>query len=111
MDWTYKIDDKYIYVYPKGTYHLTGWIAKVDYDDVDPDEAEDIAKVIVAAPSMIQIIKLAKEALKPFADCCEYINSNESDEEWAKFRLIISDYRRAKVTLDLLESILLNIPE
>ena len=37
-----------------------------------------------------------REALKPFADCCEEINDSESDEEWAKFRLLIKDYRRAQ---------------
>jgi hypothetical protein len=35
-------------------------------------------------------------ALEPFADCCQYISDDEDDEEWAKFRLIISDYRRAR---------------
>lgn len=39
-------------------------------------------------------------ALKPFADCCEYIDDDESDEEWAKFRLLIGDYRRARAALD-----------
>lgn len=37
----------------------------------------------------------AREALKPFADCCEQISDEEDDEEWAKFRLLIKDYRRA----------------
>ena len=37
-----------------------------------------------------------REALKPFADCCEYISDDEDDEEWAKFRLLIKDYRRAR---------------
>jgi len=35
------------------------------------------------------------EALKPFADCVEQISDDEDDEEWAKFRLLIKDYRRA----------------
>lgn len=38
----------------------------------------------------------AAEALKPFADCCDQIAESESDEEWAKFRLLIGDYRRAR---------------
>ncbi len=40
-----------------------------------------------------------REALKPFADCCEWIDDSESDEEWAKFRLLIGDYRRARAAL------------
>ena len=38
-------------------------------------------------------------ALKPFADCVEYIDAGEDDEEWAKFRLLIKDYRRAAQAL------------
>lgn len=40
-----------------------------------------------------------REALKPFADCCWQIRDDESDEEWAKFRLLIKDYRRARQAL------------
>jgi predicted RNA-binding Zn-ribbon protein involved in translation (DUF1610 family) len=36
------------------------------------------------------------EALKPFSDCADQIADDEDDEEWAKFRLLIKDYRRAK---------------
>ena len=36
-----------------------------------------------------------REALKPFAKCSEQIADDEDDEEWAKFRLLIKDYRRA----------------
>jgi len=38
-------------------------------------------------------------ALKPFADCCEEIHRYEDDEEWAKFRLLVKDYRRARKAL------------
>lgn len=40
-----------------------------------------------------------RAALKPFADCAEQIREDESDEEWAKFRLLTGDYRRAKAAL------------
>lgn len=40
------------------------------------------------------------EALKPFAVCVEQIASSESDEEWAKFRLLVGDYRRAAKALE-----------
>ena len=42
-----------------------------------------------------------RTALKPFADCVEQIGKHEDDEEWAKFRLLIKDYRRAKKAFDL----------
>ncbi len=35
------------------------------------------------------------EALTPFAQCADQISEAESDEEWAKFRLLVKDYRRA----------------
>ncbi len=41
----------------------------------------------------------AREALRPFADCCEQIAADESDEEWAKFRLLIGNYRAARAAL------------
>lgn len=44
-------------------------------------------------------VERLREALKPFADCCEYIGADEDDEEWARFRLIVSDYRRARAAL------------
>lgn len=40
-----------------------------------------------------------REALKPFADCCDQIRDDEDDEEWAKFRLLVKDYRRARQAL------------
>jgi hypothetical protein len=41
-----------------------------------------------------------REALEPFAACMEYINDDEDGEEWAKFRLLIKDYRRARTALE-----------
>lgn len=35
-----------------------------------------------------------KRAIAPFVACMEYIAGDESDEEWAKFRLLVKDYRR-----------------
>lgn len=49
----------------------------------------------IILPVLDENIKL-KTALKPFADCCEQIDCTEDDEEWAKFRLLVSDYRRAR---------------
>jgi len=42
-------------------------------------------------------------ALSPFAECCDQIGEDESDEEWAKFRLLIGDYRRASAALGELQ--------
>ena len=45
-----------------------------------------------------------KVAIKPFADCADELDGNEyrpapPDEEWAKFRLVVSDYRKARAAL------------
>lgn len=45
-------------------------------------------------------VERLREALKPFADCVDQIGDDEDDEEWAKFRLLIKDYRRAKSAYD-----------
>jgi hypothetical protein len=49
------------------------------------------------------LMKAAIDALRPFAACCEQIDPNEDGEEWAKFRLLIGDYRRAASALAALE--------
>lgn len=46
----------------------------------------------------------AELALEPFANCVEQIAADESDEEWAKFRLLVSDYRRAASALTSIRS-------
>lgn len=45
-------------------------------------------------------VERLRVALTPFADCCEYISDDEPDEEWAKFRLQIKDYRYARSALN-----------
>jgi hypothetical protein len=44
-------------------------------------------------------IERLREALRPFAECAEQISEGEDDEEWAKFRLLIKDYRNARAAL------------
>lgn len=44
-------------------------------------------------------IKEMAEALEPFAACVDQIKPGESDEEWAKFRLLVQDFRRARTAL------------
>lgn len=48
---------------------------------------------------LVARIEQLEAALRPFADCAAQIDSEESDEEWAKFRLLIKDYRRARAAL------------
>lgn len=54
------------------------------------DYADEARCVLDAVREPIQA------ALKPFSDCCEQIGDEEQDREWAKFRLEIGDFRRAR---------------
>lgn len=54
-------------------------------------------------PNMSEQIKALVEALSPFAECCDQIDRKEDDEEWAKFRLLIKDYRRARDALSSID--------
>lgn len=36
------------------------------------------------------------KALEPFAACVDQISPDEDDEEWAKFRLLVKDFRAAR---------------
>ena len=51
----------------------------------------------------------AFEALLPFADCLQYIEIDEDDEEWAKFRLLIKNYRQAATAYDKCKAALADI--
>lgn len=46
-------------------------------------------------------IKRLREAIKPFSDCIDQIPGDESDEEWAKFRLLVKHYRAARTAFAL----------
>lgn len=52
-------------------------------------EAADLIKQLQAR------LAEAEGVVRPFADCVEQISPDESDEEWAKFRLLIKNYRAA----------------
>ena len=43
-------------------------------------------------------------ACKPFINCLDQIADDESDEEWAKFRLLVGDYRRLRNAATALRS-------
>jgi hypothetical protein len=90
------IDAIYAKRVPKG---YPGWIREL-VDEV----AAAMQSQLTAAQALIeqqrQEIERLRVALKPFAQCVEQINASESDEEWAKFRLLIKDYRRAQAALE-----------
>jgi hypothetical protein len=44
---------------------------------------------------MREALEESFEALLPFAHCLQYIEVDEDDDEWAKFRLLIINYRDA----------------
>jgi len=49
-------------------------------------------------------IERLREALEPFAKCADELDGSEDvtptpDDEWAKFRLLASDYRKARAAL------------
>lgn len=49
-------------------------------------------------------LQTALEALEPFAKCAaEWIPPEDDDEEWAKFRLLVKDYRRAHAAFTMLQ--------
>ena len=75
-----------------------------DLVTVNREKLRTIAKRVLArtpkaSAQGVGEVERLREALKPFADCCDQIAEDESDEEWAKFRLLIGDYRRARAAL------------
>ena len=47
------------------------------------------------------LVEIARkdDALRAFAEACDQIKEDEPDDEWAKFRHTVGDYRRAKAAL------------
>lgn len=64
----------------------------------------EIRTALSAAEPAIRGDEQIVAALKPFADCVEHIRDDEPDDEWAKFRLLIGDYRRARAALAAIRS-------
>lgn len=62
-------------------------------------QADCIETLSAALTAQADEIERLRTALKPFADCCEYISDDEDNDEWAKFRLIIKNYRDARAAL------------
>jgi hypothetical protein len=53
----------------------------------------------ITAYNLARPVQGLVEALRPFAECAEQISDDEDDEEWAKFRLLIKNYRAARTAL------------
>ena len=62
--WDWAIDDKYIYIGAGARVSYMNWLAKVDYDDVDHDIAEGDARLITAAPDLLDAGERALDALE-----------------------------------------------
>ena len=60
---------------------------------------------LAAIRAMLGGVEPVADALRPFAECVEQVSAEESDEEWAKFRLLIGDYRRAAKALYSLDAL------
>lgn len=67
---------------------------------INPNPQKSPSSIAAAMAADKAEIARLREALKPFADCMEWISDDESDEEWAKFRLLVKDYRRARQALE-----------
>jgi hypothetical protein len=67
----------------------SGWREDAWADDLADEETLANATALAALPDLL-------EALRPFAECCDQISDEESPEEWAKFRLLVSHYRAAR---------------
>lgn len=95
---------------PYDAERLRGLIERIEvvYDNLTPgviDRADldgmasTCRQAATALAAQAEEIERLRGALKPFADCCDQIDDSEDDEEWAKFRLLIKDYRAAKSAL------------
>lgn len=83
-----------------------GFIALIDFGNHQEANADFIIEAGTVANEcgltprqLLEQNKQLLAALKVFAKCAEQIDDDEDDEEWAKFRLTIGDYRRAQSVL------------
>jgi hypothetical protein len=59
----------------------------------------ELVSMVPAILAMAEANLRLREALEPFAECCDQIADTEDGEEWAKFRLLIKHYRAARRAL------------
>lgn len=59
----------------------------------------EIIKTDATAKAMfdatLPLVERMLRALEPFAQCVDQVAADESDDEWAKFRLLVGNYRDA----------------
>lgn len=81
-----------------------------DRDDNAPWRAEAIAawnrRALTVTPHDPAKVQALVAALQPFASCADELDHETretgreyTDDEWAKFRLLVSDYRQARAAL------------
>ncbi|WP_324694553.1 hypothetical protein [Novosphingobium sp. RL4] len=72
------------------------------WDVIGMANAELVAHLRNLVPAILAMAeenKRLREALEPFAECCDQIADTEDDGEWAKFRLLVRNYRTARRAL------------
>lgn len=91
---------------------------RLDPDEISPKAAEaghEIPEwmffVPAAREAVAAIRKPIMDALKPFADCAAELDGSEDvprapEGEWAKFRLLTDDYRRARDVVAMVDAAL-----
>jgi Lar family restriction alleviation protein len=76
-------------VYSLGCYDCGATVPNMYQRELLVDAWNRRSSAILALPDLLA-------ALKPFAECCDQIADTESPEEWAKFRLLVKNYRAAR---------------
>lgn len=69
-----------------------------------PDQrSADAAHVLMTShAALTERVAVLKNAIRPFADCADELDAEDrewNDEEWAKFRLLVGNYRKARAAL------------
>lgn len=70
--WFFKIDGKDIYIGGEGHANYYDAFARVDYDDVDHEEAEATARLIAAAPDLLNALESAVGAMEVLGHPADY---------------------------------------
>jgi hypothetical protein len=92
--------------------------APEDLDNETRDLERRARRFLASPPSDGELVRMRERvqeleaALKPFADCADEIDYGDKerdeptpDDEWAKFRLLVGDYRRARAALSAKEAV------
>jgi len=67
----------------------------ITFGGVKQTKLGEKAAALLSAQAVM--LEEAREALEPFAKCAaDWIPDDEDEEEWAKFRLLVKDFHRAR---------------